>query len=130
MQLSHTPAALSVVFDEPNLVASGGLVPALALAERAGLGRLAEEWLTVPGAAGTAGAKLTTLVGGMLAGADSIDDLDLLRHGGMGHLFGGVRAPSTIGVFLRALTFGHLRQLDAVAAREHPDRRAGAGARR
>ena len=117
MQLSHTSAALSVSFDEPNLVASGGLVPALALAERAGLSRLAEEWLTVPGSAGTAGAKLTTLVGGMLAGADSIDDLDLLRHGGMDRLLGGVRAPSTIGVFLREFTFGHVRQLDAVAAR-------------
>jgi len=117
MQLSHSHAALSAVFDEPNLVGSAGLVPALALAEQAGLSRLAEEWLTVPGAAGTAGAKVATLVGGMLAGADSIDDLDVLRHGGMGHLFGGVRAPSTVGVFLRAFTFGHVRQLDAVAAR-------------
>ena len=53
----------------------------------------------------------------MLAGADSIDDLDVLRHGGMAHLFGGVRAPSTVGSFLRAFTFGHVRQLDAVAAR-------------
>jgi hypothetical protein len=108
---------LSVAFDEPNLVASAGLVPAMAVAERAGLSRLADEWLTVPGSTGTAGAKLATLVGGMLAGADSIDDLDVLRYGGMGHLFGGVRAPSTIGVFLRAFTFGHVRQLDAVAAR-------------
>ena len=117
MQLSHTPSALSVSFDEPNLVGSAGLVPAMAVAERAGLGRLADEWLTVPGAAGSAGAKLSTLVGGMLAGADSIDDLGLLRHGGMGHVVGGVRAPSTIGVFLRGFTFGHVRQLDAVAAR-------------
>jgi hypothetical protein len=69
---------LSAAFDEPNLVGSAGLVPALALAERAGLNRLADEWLTVPGSAGTAGAKLATLVGGMLAGADSIDDLDVL----------------------------------------------------
>lgn len=104
-------------FDEPNLVASAGLVPALALAEGAGLSGLADEWLTVPGSAGTAGAKLTTLVAGMLAGADSIDDLDVLRHGGMGRLFSGVRAPSTVGAFLRAFTFGHVRQLDAVAAR-------------
>lgn len=117
MQLSHTSAALSAVFDEPNLVGSAGLVPALALAEQAGLSRLAEEWLTVPGSTGTAGAKIATLVGGMLAGADSIDDLDVLRHGGMGRLFGGVRAPSTVGVFLRSFTFGHVRQLDAVAAR-------------
>jgi hypothetical protein len=117
MQLSHTSAALSVSFDEPNLVASAGLVPALAVAEQAGLSQLADEGLTVPGSSGTAGAKLATLVGGMLAGADSIDDLDLLRHGGMPRLFGGVRAPSTVGVFLRAFTFGHVRQLDAVAAR-------------
>jgi hypothetical protein len=53
----------------------------------------------------------------MLAGADSIDDMDLLRHGGMGRLFVGVRAPSTLGTFLRAFRFGHVRQLDAVAAR-------------
>ena len=48
---------------------------------------------------------------------DSITDLDLLRHGGMGRLFTGVRAPSTLGTFLRGFTFGHVRQLDAVAAR-------------
>ncbi len=53
----------------------------------------------------------------MVAGADSIDDLDLLRHGGMSRLFGGVRAPSTLGSFLRTFRFGHVRQLDAVAAR-------------
>ena len=53
----------------------------------------------------------------MLAGADCIDDLDVLRHGGMGKVFTGVRAPSTLGTFLRSFTFGHVRQLDAVAAR-------------
>jgi len=53
----------------------------------------------------------------MVAGADSIDDMDLLRHGAMGRLFVGVRAPSTLGTFLRAFRFGHVRQLDAVAAR-------------
>jgi len=52
----------------------------------------------------------------MIAGADSIDDMDLLRHGGMGRLFAGIRAPSTLGTFLRTFTFGHVRQLDAVAA--------------
>src|SRR5215211_6637281 len=50
------------------------------------------------------------------AGADSIEDMDLLRHGGMGRLFAGIRAPSTLGTFLRAFTFGHVRQLDSVAA--------------
>jgi hypothetical protein len=53
----------------------------------------------------------------MVAGADSIDDMDLLRHGAMDRLFTGVRAPSTLGTFLRSFTFGHVRQLDAVAAR-------------
>lgn len=53
----------------------------------------------------------------MMAGADSIDDIDLLRHGGMDRLFAGVRAPSTLGTHLRAFTFGNVRQLDAVASR-------------
>lgn len=53
----------------------------------------------------------------MVAGADSIDDMALLRHGGMGRVFAGAYAPSTLGSFLRAFTFGHVRQLDAVASR-------------
>jgi Transposase DDE domain group 1 len=117
MQLCHTPAALSAAFDEPNLIASAGVVPAVALADRIGLRDLADEWLTVPGSNGCAGAKVMSLVVGMLAGADSIDDLDLLRHGGMDQVFTDVRAPSTLGSFLRSFTFGHVRQLDAVASR-------------
>jgi len=118
MQLSHTPAALSASFDEPNLVVSAGLVPALRLAQKVGLPDLAGEHLTVPGPAGAnAGAKVMCLVAGMAAGADSIDDLDVLRHAGAARVFGGVRAPSTLGTFLRSFTFGHVRQLDAVAAR-------------
>ena len=74
--------------------------------------------LTVPGGAGhAAGAKVSALVAGMVAGADSIADMAVLRHGAMGRLFTGVRAPSTLGTFLRAFRFGHVRQLDAVAAR-------------
>jgi hypothetical protein len=64
--------------------------------------------------------KATAVVAGMLAGADSIDDLDVLRHGGMAKAFTGVRAPSTLGTFLRSFTFGHVRQLDAVNARLLP----------
>ena len=71
----------------------------------------------MPGAKGCAGLKLTSVLAGMMAGADSIDDLDVLRHGAMGKLFGGVRAPSTLGTLLRSIRFGHVRQLDAVAAR-------------
>ncbi|HOQ54448.1 MAG TPA: IS1380 family transposase [Micropruina sp.] len=117
MQLSHTPGRMFAAFDEPNLVGSAGLVPALALTGRIGLVELADAALTVPGSKGCAGAKLVSVLAGMLAGADSIDDLDVLRHGAMGKLFGGVRAPSTLGSFLRSFRFGHVRQLDAVAAR-------------
>jgi Transposase DDE domain group 1 len=118
MQLSHAASVRSATFDDPSLVSAAGLVPALGLAERAGLGRLVSRHLRLPGAAGHAvDAKVGSLVAGMVAGADSIADMDLLRHGGMGRVFDGVRAPSTLGAFLRAFTFGHVRQLDAVAAR-------------
>ncbi|UAL28369.1 IS1380 family transposase [Nocardioides rotundus] len=115
MRSSHN---LWAVFDDPNLVAYGGLAPALALAERAGLADLVTEHLTLtkPGSA-NAHLKVPALVAGMVAGADSIDDMDLLRHGGMNRLFTGARAPSTLGTFLRTFTFGHVRQLDAVASR-------------
>jgi hypothetical protein len=90
----------------------------LALASRVGLNGLADEHLSLPAGAGhAAGAKVSSVVAGMIAGADSISDLDLLRHGGMGRLFTGARAPSTLGTFLRAFRFGHVRQLDAVASR-------------
>ncbi len=88
------------------------------LAERAGLHDLPRERLSVPSP--NAGAKAAGVVAGMLAGADSIDDLDVLRHGGMGKVFTGVRAPSTVGTFLRAFTFGHVR-----VRREAPTTRVG-----
>jgi hypothetical protein len=79
---------------------------------------LAQQQLTVPTDKGAnAGWKVASLVAGMVAGADSIEDLGLLRHGGMSRLFTRAYAPSTLGSFLRAFTFGHVRQLDAVAAR-------------
>ena len=114
MRVSH---GVSVVFDDPNLVSCAGLVPILKLAERCGLHRLVADTVTVSGpAAANAAVKVPALVAGMIAGADSIDDMDLLRHGGMGRLFGGIRAPSTLGSFLRRFRFGHVRQLDKVAA--------------
>jgi hypothetical protein len=106
------------VFDDPNLVSAAGLVPVVALAEQAGLRSLADEHLSVPTDKGAnAGLKVASLVAGMVAGADSIDDLGLLRHGGMNRVFERAYAPSTLGSFLRAFTFGHVRQLDAVASR-------------
>jgi hypothetical protein len=118
MQLSHTPRTVSAVFDDPNLVSSVGLVPVLALAESSGLRRLADRHLSVPTDKGAnAGSKVASLVAGMVAGADSIDDMGLLRHGGMTRLFPNAYAPSTLGSFLRGFSFGHVRQLDAVASR-------------
>ncbi len=118
MQLSHTHRATSAVFDDPNLVSAAGLVPVLALARTAGLHELANRHLRVPTDKGAnAGLKVASLVAGMVAGADSIDDMALLRHGGMGRVFANAYAPSTLGSFLRAFTFGHVRQLDAVASR-------------
>jgi hypothetical protein len=115
MQLSHDPVAIDAVFDEGNLVSCAGLAPVMALGERAGLSELLAEHLSV--SSPNAPTKVTSLLAGMVAGADSIEDMDLLRHGAMDRLFEDVRAPSTLGTFLRAFTFGHVRQLDAVAAR-------------
>ncbi|MBL5975461.1 MULTISPECIES: IS1380 family transposase [Microbacterium] len=118
MQFKHAPAAVSAKFDDPNLVSAAGLVPMLRLARSAGLDQLAQVRLTVPSDKGAnAGGKVMALVAGMLAGADSIDDMNLLRHGGMGRLFDRTYAPSTLGSFLREFRFGHVRQLDAVASR-------------
>ncbi|MBL3671491.1 IS1380 family transposase [Streptomyces sp. M2CJ-2] len=117
MKVSHSPATLFAAFDDPDLIAHAGLVPTIRLAERCGLPALVAEKVKLTGAkngAGTAAeAKAMSIVGGMVAGADSIDDLDVLRHGGLPRLFGGVRAPSTLGTFLRAFTWGHVRQLES-----------------
>ncbi len=115
MRASHVAAA---TFDHPNLVSCAGLLPVLELAERAGLHSLVTDHVRLdrPGGA-HADVKVPALVAGMVAGADCIDDMDLLRHGAMGRLVTEVRAPSTLGTFLRAFTFGHVRQLDAVAER-------------
>jgi hypothetical protein len=100
------------VFDDPNLLPNAGLAPLLALAGRAGLpGLLARARPAGPCGAGAA-AKAMCLVAGMTAGADSIEGMDLLRDGAMETVFGGVRAPSTLGSFLRAFTWGNVRQLD------------------
>jgi len=115
MRVCHDVTA---VFDDPNLVSCAGLAPVLQLAERAGLQRLVAEHvdLGVPGGVHPH-LKVGSLVAGMVAGADSIDDMALLRHGAMRRLFTGTRAPSTLGTFLRSFSFGHVRQLDAVASR-------------
>ena len=116
MRLQHAAARARASFDDPNLVSCAGLVPVMRLAESCDLHGIVAERLHVPTDKGSnASGKLATIVAGMLTGADSIDDLDVVRHGGMPSLFGGVYAPSTLGEFLRAFTHGHVRQLQGVS---------------
>ncbi len=113
MRLLHTPAKTRASFDDPNLVSHAGLVPVMALAQRAGLGDLITEHVRPGGECGVnAQLKVGCLVAGLAAGAGSIDDMDLLRHGAMGTLFGGIRAPSTLGSHLRSCTWGNVAQLE------------------
>jgi len=123
VQSSHTFAVGSAVFDERNLVSAAGLVPVMELAEQTGLSRLIRDHVDLPstrvrsGAVNPAG-KLTTIIAGMMCGADCIDDANVLRAGGTPRVFDEVYAPSTVGILLREFTFGHANQLTAVA-REH-----------
>jgi Transposase DDE domain group 1 len=113
MRLSHDPLRISACFDDPNLVSRAGLVPVMALAERAGLHALVRRHVQITAKTGVyPEVKVACLVAGMAAGADSIDDMGLLRHGAMPEVFGGVRAPSTLGSFLRSFTWGNVRQLE------------------
>ena len=109
------------MFDDDNLVSCAGLVPVMALAERTGLSDLLAQMVHIAAPRIKSGSanpapKLATLIAGMCAGADCIDDIDVLRSGGMKTLFDAVYAPSTIGTLLREFTFGHARQLESVLA--------------
>ena len=120
MHSSYTFTAGSAVFDEPNLVSSAGLVPVLELAEQTGLSRLIGEHVHLRSARVKSGAvnpvgKLTSIIAAMACGADSIDDVGVLRASGTPRVFDEVYAPSTLGIFLREFTFGHANQLAAVA---------------
>ena len=119
MQVSHSFAAGSAVFDDDHLVSCAGLVPVMTLAEQTGLSRLFDQKVRIRAPRINSGAanpapKLATVVAGMCVGADCIDDIDVVRSGGMKTLFGGVYAPSTVGTLLREFTFGHARQLESV----------------
>jgi len=118
MQSSHAASVVSASFSEPNLITSAGLVPLIRLAERCELATLIRRHVDLGVTTGTNPAgKAMSLVAAMCAGADCIDDTDLLRSGGLDRLFHGVYAPSTLGSFLRAFTHGHVRQLQAAARR-------------
>lgn len=119
VKVSHRFTASSAVFDDAHLVSCAGLVPVMTLAAQTGLSELLADKVCIPAPKIKSGSanpspKLTTLIAGMCAGADSIDDLDIVRAGGMKLLFKGVYAPSTIGTLLREFTFGHARQLESV----------------
>jgi hypothetical protein len=123
VQVSHSFSATSAVFDDDNLVSCAGLVPVMTLAEQTGLSALLTEKVhiaepRIKSGAANPSPKLVTVVAGMCAGADCIDDIDAVRSGGMTMLFDGVYAPSTVGTLLREFTFGHARQLESVL-REH-----------
>src|SRR5690242_5552916 len=122
VQGSHAWRGDGAVFDEDNLVSRAGLVPLMELAEQAGLSWLLDEHVRftserVRSGAANSTLKLTSIIAGMAAGADSIDDLDVIRSGGMSKVFSGVYACATLGIFLREFTYGHVRQLGCVLRR-------------
>ena len=119
VQLSHAAPIRSAVFDDPSLVSFAGLVPAVALADRAGLERLADRHLTRARrrrrrGRGEGGLRWSRAWWPVRTRSPTWTCCATV---GWPRLFTGVRAPSTLGTFLRAFRFGHVRQLDAVAAR-------------
>jgi hypothetical protein len=118
MRSSHTLAAIETTFDEDNLVANAGLLAPAALAQKLGVAELVDEHLKLPAdAVGRAngGAKAMSVIGAMLAGGDSIADVDVLRAGAGPELFDQGRAPSTIGTWLRGFIWASVRMLDKVS---------------
>ena len=112
------PDRIRIVFDDHRLVANAGLLLPATLAQHLGLGELVDHHLNLGSAPGRAntGDKMMTLVASALAGGDCIDDADALRAGGTaGVLDCRVKAPSTLGTFLRSFRWGHVRQLDRVS---------------
>jgi hypothetical protein len=110
---------VQVAFDDERVVSDAGIMLAATLAERLQIEKVVDSCvrLGVRGAASNAGRKVLALIYAMALGADSIDDCQVLRAGRTGRLLGGwIAAPSTLGTFLRAFTFGHVRQLDRVLA--------------
>ena len=109
--------AINVAFDDDRSVADAGVLVAATLAHRLGIEAMVNEFVDLGRRVGyfRPGRKVMSLVHAMLLGADSIDGCDVLRSGRTGRVLGHrVMAPSTLGTFLRALTFGHVRQLDRV----------------
>jgi len=113
------PNILSVVFDDERAVSDAGVVLVATLADRLGIEQLAGRFVRLGDRVGAAnpGRKVMSLIYAMVLGADCIDDTEILRSGATRKLLGTrVAAPSTLGTFLRAFTFGHVRQLDRLLA--------------
>ena len=117
LPLEH-PDRIQISFDDPRLVPNAGLILPITLAGRLGLRELVDSHVDLgdaPGRANT-GDKVMTLVASALAGVDCIDDADALRAGGTARVLGCVvKAPSTLGTFLRSFRWGHARQLDRLS---------------
>ena len=114
----NDPNRIQVAFDDHRLVANAGLILPVTLAQHLGLGELVDNYVDLGDAPGRAdvGDKMMTLVASVLAGGDCIDDTDALRAGGTEQVLGCVvKAPSTLGTFLRSFQWGHVRQLDRVS---------------
>ena len=112
----NNPDRIRIVYDH-RLVANAGLLLSATLAQHLGLRELVDHHLDLGGAPGRAntGDKMLTLVASALAGGDCIDDADALRAGGTVSVLGCMKAPSTLGTFLRSFRWGHVRQLDRVS---------------
>ena len=126
----NNPDRVRIVFDDHRLVANAGLLLPTTLARHLGLRELVDRHLDLGGAPGRAntGDKLLTLVPSALAGGDCIDDADALRAGGTVGLLGCVvKAPFTLGTFLRSFRWGHVRQLDRVSRQLLARAERGAG---
>jgi hypothetical protein len=122
VKLSHAWSKTTPLLDDERLVSDAGLVPVMALADQAGLSQLVAERVSfaslaprVASAGVNPAGKVTSIIAGMAAGADSIDDLQVIRSGGMKRVFDQVYAPATLGQFLREFTHGHCQQLASVA---------------
>ncbi len=115
MRACHDLSRITTTFDESNLVPDAGLLPAAVLAQRIDLAGLVDSRLRLAKHGASSGTKALTVIGAMLAGGDSIDDVAVLRSGATGCLFDATRAPSTIGTWLRAHKWSNVRQLDAIS---------------
>ena len=114
----NDPDRIQVTFDDHRLVANAGLILPVTLAQHLGLRELVDNHVDLADAPGraNAGDKMLTLVASALAGGDCIDDADVLRTGGTASAISCVvKAPSTLGTFLRSFRWGHVRQLDRVS---------------